>query len=132
MEFQDYFKAAIDNKSSDLHLIAGNKPVLRTDGELNFLNSELIEHKFLEESLVKVLEPSRLKEFRQNKELDFSYQVFGHRFRVNLHYQENMIGLSARLIQLDAPRPEQVGFTDPMMNLTRLKDGLILVPCTLR
>jgi len=127
MEFQDYFKFAIDRRASDLHLIAGNKAVLRVDGELLFINDEYLDNKFLEESLVKVLEPNRLKEFRDNKELDFSYQVFGHRFRVNLHYQESMIGISARLIQLDAPKPEQVGFTDPMLNLTRLKDGLILV-----
>jgi len=127
MEFQDYFKTAIERRASDLHLIAGNMPYLRVDGDLMPISNERLENKFLEEALVTVLDSSRLREFHDTKELDFSYQVFNNRFRVNLHFQENAIGLAARLIQIDAPKPEQVGFTDPMMNLTRLKDGLILV-----
>ena len=56
MEFQDYFKAAIDRKASDLHLITGNRPCLRIDGELIAISEELIDERFLEESLVNVLE----------------------------------------------------------------------------
>jgi twitching motility protein PilT len=127
MEFQDYFKAAIDRKASDLHLITGNRPCLRIDGELIAISEELIDERFLEESLVNVLEATRLREFHETKELDFSYEIFDNRFRINLHYQEGTIGLAARLIQADAPKPGDVGFTDAIMNLTRLKDGLILV-----
>jgi twitching motility protein PilT len=127
MEFQEYFKLAIERKASDLHLITGNKPSLRIDGELSAISDEVISEKFLEEALVNVLDAGRLREFHETKELDFSYEVLEHRFRINLHYQEGAIGLAARLIQSDAPKPGEVGFTDAIMNLTRLKDGLILV-----
>ena len=127
MDFQECFKIAVDRQASDLHLIAGNKPMLRIDGELLAISEELLEQRFLEESLVNILEAGRLREFHEARELDFSYEVAGHRFRINLHYQEGTIGLAARLITGDAPKPSEVGFTDPIMNLTRLKDGLILV-----
>ena len=110
-----------------MHLIAGNQPSLRVDGELIKVGEEIIDSKYLESALVGILEANRIKEFNANKELDFSIEMFEHRFRVNLHFQEGKIGLAARLIKGEAPNPGEVGFSESINNLTRLRDGLILV-----
>ena len=41
MDFQECFKIAVDRQASDLHLIAGNKPMLRIDGELLAISESL-------------------------------------------------------------------------------------------
>ena len=127
LAFQDYFKQAIDKGASDLHLVAGNKPALRIDGELIFIGEEPIDQKFLEASIISVLDANRAKAFSTNRELDFSIEIFGERFRINLHFQSGEIGLSARYIKAKIPTPEEVNFTEAMIRMTQLKDGLILV-----
>jgi twitching motility protein PilT len=127
LNFQDYFKQAIDKGASDLHLVAGNKPALRVDGELIFIGEEPIEQKFLESSLVLILDANRTKAFNTNRELDFSIEIFGQRFRINLHFQSGEIGMSARYIKGKIPTPEEMNFTEAMVRMTQLKDGLILV-----
>lgn len=127
LAFQDYFKQAIDKGASDLHLVAGNKPALRIDGELTFIGEEIIDQKFLEASLISILDANRTKIFNASRELDFSIEIFEQRFRINLHFQSGNIGMSARYIKADIPTPEAVNFTEAMMKMTKLKDGLILV-----
>ena len=39
MELEPYFKTAIENNASDLHLVEGSVPALRISGELTRLRS---------------------------------------------------------------------------------------------
>ena len=127
LSFQDYFKQAIEKEASDLHLVVGNKPALRVDGELVFIGEEIIDEKFMESSLISILDSNRTKLFNTNRELDFSIEIFQNRFRINLHFQSGKIGLAARRIKAQVPTTNEIGFTDAMVRMTELKDGLILV-----
>lgn len=127
MDIIKYFQQAINQKASDLHLVAGNKPYLRIDGELTAIEEQLLDNAALHEALKAIVNSERLELFDVNKELDISTEVLQHRFRINLHYQENKIGLTARLIKIQIPSPQELGFNQTMVDLTRLRDGLILV-----
>lgn len=127
LSFQDYFKAAIEKNASDLHLIAGNKPALRIDGQLVFIGEEVIDNKFLEASIVAILDPGRAKQFNASRELDFPMEVLGSRFRVNLHFQSGQLALAARKIKASAPSPQEIGLNEAIVRMAGLKDGLILV-----
>ena len=74
-----------------------------------------------------ILSEELIKRFRENLDLDFSYEFFGVRFRINLHKQNGRVALAARLILNNLYSPDELNFTDTMNNLTRLMDGLILV-----
>jgi twitching motility protein PilT len=127
MILRDYFKIAIDNKASDIHLIARAYPSLRINGRLQNIGDEILDNDFLSAEIEKLISPEQWKKFLEVREHDFSYEFFGKRFRVNLHFQREQIGLAARLISELSPNPGALGFTDAMYNLTRLRDGLILV-----
>lgn len=127
MDISSYFKQAIDKKASDLHLVAGSIPALRIGGDLVKINHELTDSKELEEAIKDLIDEETWKEFKTKKELDFSQEFFGSRFRVNLHYQEGKIGLSARFVPDTIPNPDEIGFDEVLYNLTHLRDGLILV-----
>ena len=127
MDFKNFFKEAIEKGASDLHLVVGAKPSIRIATDLFPMGEEILTEPFMEKSLSLFLTDERIEEFNKKRELDLGVNFFEHRFRVNLHFQQNQIGLSARLIRPDIPTPEELGFTEAMTNLTRLKDGLILV-----
>lgn len=127
MMLRDYFKAAIDRQASDLHLVAGAIPALRVDGHLEPIGSEEITDEFLAKEIEQFISKMSWEKFIEQRELDFSYEFFAKRFRINLHFQRGQIALTARLISGLSPNPAALGFTDTMYNLTRLRDGLILV-----
>jgi len=128
MPLRDYFKTAIERHASDLHLVAGAVPALRIDSHLaNITGEEPISNDNLITDLQDVIDASLWHRFTESKELDFSHEFFGKRFRINLHYQRGQVALSARMISNLSPDPIQLGFTETLNNMTKLRDGLVLV-----
>jgi len=127
MDISSYFKQAIERKASDLHLVGGSIPALRIGGELIKLNHDQLDAKELEKAVFSLIDTSTKERFERKRELDFSQEFFGSRFRINLHYQEGKIGLTARLVPQIIPKPEELGFDETIYNITHLKDGLIIV-----
>jgi len=127
MDLKQCFQEAINQGASDLHLISGCKPVIRVDAELIDLNFDVLNNEALMVLIKELFNEKRINDFVTNREMDASLQVMDHRFRINLHYQMDRIGLAARLIKNNVPSADEIGFNDTIKNLTRLRDGLILV-----
>lgn len=127
MDISSYFKQAVEKNASDLHLAAGSIPALRISGELIKLNHGIVETEDLKQAVTSLIDKETMEKFERKRELDFSREFFGSRFRINLHYQEGKIGLTARLVPKDIPAPKELGFDEVIYKLTHLKDGLILV-----
>lgn len=127
MDLRTYFDIAIKHSASDLHLVAGSNPNIRVGGELVKIDDAKIDPKAMEKGLVALFDEGINSKFSQSKDLDFSYNYNGSRFRINLHCQEGSIGLSARLIPSQIPDPADLEFNETIYKLTHLKDGLILV-----
>jgi len=127
MDLPYYFKLAIEKKASDLHLVEGSVPSLRIFGELTKLNEREIPFGELKYAVFNSLDKTTLERFKRKKDLDLSLEFFGCRFRINLHYQEGKIGLSARLVPNVIPTPKEIGFNETIYAFTHFRDGLILV-----
>jgi len=127
MDISYYFKQAIEKKASDLHLVAGSVPALRIDGELVKFKEKAIEAKDFENSIRSLIDERTMERFERKRELDISKEFFDARFRINLHYQEGKMGLSARLIPKFVPSPDEIGLNEVIYNFTHLRDGLIIV-----
>jgi twitching motility protein PilT len=127
MTIQTYFKEAIKKEASDLHLVGGELPMLRIEGELKELSDKKLNNKELVVGLMGLLSKEQQNKYNEDKELDFSYAVDGARFRVNLHQQDDNIGLSARLVPSEIPTPTDLDFAPAMIEATKNLDGLVLV-----
>lgn len=127
MNIQSYFKEAIKKEASDLHLIGGELPMIRIEGELKELDDKPVNNKELTLAIKDLLTKEQLDKYNEEKELDLSYEVSGIRFRVNLHQQVDNMGLSARVIPSDIPSPKDLNFEPALLDMTNLLDGLILV-----
>jgi len=129
MKLDDLFKIAVDKKASDLHLIVGMPPVLRIDGQLQPIKSEpKITNKIAQELIYPILTEKQKQIFLNDKELDLSYEIkSGHRFRVNLHWEKDNVGLVARVISSEIPTMEDILMPEITYKLLDLKQGLILM-----
>ena len=126
-QINSYFQYAIKKVASDVHLAAGEKPMIRVQGALQDIAKTKLPAKELEAAILEFLSPEQKKRFEDEWELDLAYEVDGVRFRVNLHRQEGKVGLSARLIPKDIPTMDDLRFEPALRDFPNLLDGLILV-----
>ncbi|MBT4121094.1 MAG: PilT/PilU family type 4a pilus ATPase [Candidatus Magasanikbacteria bacterium] len=124
---KSYFDLAIGKGASDLHLVSGERPTLRVDGNLVDIEDKDLPEKELETGLLSLLSAEQKKKYQEELELDFGYQDKDMRFRVNLHQQQEKIGMAARLIPHDIPSPEDLRFESILNDFTNLLNGLVLV-----
>lgn len=122
-----YFKETIKADASDLHLVGGELPMIRIEGELKPLMEKPLNNKELEEAIKEILTKEQLASYKEDLELDFSYEINNARFRVNLHQQEGKIGLTARFIPIDIPTPTDLRFEPALLEVPKFLDGLVLV-----
>ncbi len=127
MDLSYYFKQAIDRRASDLHLVEGSMPAFRINGDLCKLEEPPIPYGELKYSIFKDLDKDTKDRLEKEKDLDLSMVFFENRFRVNLHFQDGRLGLTARLVPKNIPHPEDIGISEVIYKLTHLRDGLLLV-----
>ncbi len=128
MNIKDLFRVAIDKKASDVHLAVGLLPTLRVDGNLISLNKfPQIIAKELREMIYDVLTEKQKSRLDEQRDLDFSVDVDGTRFRVNVCHEKESFNLTARLINRELPTMEEIGLPENIKELLEKNRGLILV-----
>lgn len=125
----DIFKLAVKKGASDIHLVAAAPVLLRIDGELAAMESKkVLTRKDIEQMVFSLLNEEQKKRFVADKELDFGYEDdAGTRFRINLFYERNNLGLVARVITDTIPSLEDLLMPKVVYDLLNLWQGLILV-----
>jgi len=129
MKIEELLEITINQKASDLHLIAGSPPILRINGALTPIAGK----EGLTEEEVKTLVLSLLNEeqkeiFLVNKEIDFSFPYQGRsRFRVNAYHQKGTVAASLRLLPLKIPKIDELNLPEICHQFVSLKQGFILV-----
>ncbi len=126
---ESLFKNAVDQGASDIHLVAGLPPYVRCEGELKPLaKTNELSAKEVENLAFSLLNQKQMEKFRQERELDLSYEAdFGTRFRVNLFWEKNNPALAARVIPDSIPTLEELMMPAVVLDLLKMNSGLILL-----
>jgi twitching motility protein PilT len=126
--------ALIARGGSDLHLKAGNRPLIRVDGLLQAIDSD---HENLRpadtEAALDVLlkETAKRDEFKEEGEVDFSYVLEGiARFRINAFRQRGSIAMICRAIPFGIKTIDELALPDVIRELAEEERGIILVTGT--
>ncbi|MFA4837001.1 MAG: type IV pilus twitching motility protein PilT [Dehalococcoidia bacterium] len=128
MDINDVLKLAAEKNASDIHLIAGDRPVLRIHGKLGALDSEPTTSENMAVIFESITNVNQRESFRQNRELDFSYALpNGNRFRVNACMQQGTISLVFRIIRSNIPSIEKLGLPPICRELILKPNGLVLL-----
>ena len=121
---------AIEKDASDIHLICGNKPMLRILRKLEPIE----EFKVLEEENMYEIYDFLVKGnvdsdevFKTTRKLDTSYEHNGIRLRVNISLSDDIPLATLRIIKNKLPKYEDLGVPDIVRRMTYQPQGLILV-----
>lgn len=129
MTLDELFKIAVEKRASDLHIVVGLPPILRIDGVLQPIkNKPKIDRKTAHDLVFAILTEKQEEIFNNEKELDLSYEMKDFsRFRVNLHWERDNVGLVARVISKRIPTLKDIVAPAIVYDLIKLDQGLLLV-----
>lgn len=123
-----FFKLMNDQGASDLHLMAGQQPILRIQGELERVKYKKLENNNLKSMLYEIAPEQKTKLFEETGDVDFAYEIPGlARYRANFFQQKNGIGAVFREIPATIMTCEQLGLPPVVKRLATLPRGLVLV-----
>ena len=94
-----FFNLMFEQKASDLHLSAGNQPMLRINGEMERVDYPVLENDDLKKMLYEIAPEYKTKLFEETGDVDFGYEIPNlSRFRVNFFNQKQGVAAVFRQI----------------------------------
>jgi len=119
----------IEKDASDLHLVAGERPKLRVDGDIVSASSEeVMTPKDTLSLAYSVLTENQKKRFETENELDFSFGIQNlARFRGNVFKQRGCVSVVIRQIPFNVKTFQELGLPHVVAQLADRPRGLVLV-----
>jgi len=122
------FKAAIDNRASDVHIAPGEPFMLRHLGTFIKLKSTILTPENTQKIIFEILDPEQQKILTQNQQIDFAHEVEGlGRFRGSAMQHNNGLSAVFRVIPPAIPTLEGLGLPEVVRKTLDHHQGLILV-----
>lgn len=125
---QEILQLVQDRSASDLHLKAGQPPVIRVSGKL--LRSQLptLSALDVEKLVFGILTPDQLSHLQSNFELDASFGVDGvGRFRINVFKERGNYAAAFRVVPSIIPSLDDLALPNICKEITQKPRGLVLI-----
>ena len=128
-KIDEFFRMMAEQGASDLHLISGQQPVLRVDGELERISGQsVLTQDTLHPLLDEIMPGSKKDQFESSGDVDFGYEIPGlARFRCNCFNHKHGLGAVFRKIPSKILTAEELGLPPILTRAAMLKKGLVLV-----
>jgi twitching motility protein PilT len=119
----------IEKDASDLHIVAGERPKMRVDGDIvNATTDEVLTPKDTLSLAYSVLTENQKKRFETENELDFSFGIQNlARFRGNVFKQRGCVSVVIRQIPFTVKTFNDLGLPAVVAHLGDKPRGLVLV-----
>src|ERR671919_3175647 len=119
----------VEKDASDLHIVAGERPKLRVDGDIvNSSIEAVLTPKDTLQLAYSVLTENQKKRFETENELDFSFGIQNlARFRGNVFKQRGCVSVVIRQIPFNVKTFDELGLPPIIAKLAERPRGLILV-----
>ena len=124
----DLLRFAMERKASDLHISAGEPPMVRIHGDLVRIDYPPLLAEEAHKLIFEVMNDAQRRHFQEHLEVDFAYKLGeGARFRVNAFMHERGEGAVFRQIPENVPRLEDLHLPPVLRTLAQAEKGLVLV-----
>ncbi len=127
-KFERIMRSARKLNASDVHLTLGVAPVVRINGEIQFIQGPPMDEQTLKNLIDEVLLPQQRQTFQEQWKLCFSRHLEGvGRFRASVYYHSGCPEMAVRLCETVIRTAGELGLPPVIEELTRLPNGLIIV-----
>ena len=128
MDITELLTFSAKNKASDLHISAGEPPMIRVDGDIRRINIPPLEHKDIHSMVYDIMNDKQRKDYEEFYETDFSFEIPGlARFRVNAFNQNRGAGAVFRTIPSEVLTLEDLGAPAIFKTIADNPRGIVLV-----
>jgi twitching motility protein PilT len=123
-----FFKLMNEQGASDLHMISGQKPILRIRGDIERVKYKVLENDELKAMVYEIITEEKAKKFEETGDVDFGYEIPGlARYRGNLFQQKYGVGAVFREIPSEIMTVQQLNLPPVVGRLSQLPKGMVLV-----
>jgi twitching motility protein PilT len=128
MDISELLLFMVENKGSDLHLSAGEPPMIRIHGDMRKIDMPPLDKDEVHRMIYDIMNDQQRMAYEENLELDFSFAL-GEiaRFRVNVFRQLRGEAAVFRTIPTKIPTFEELNLPKVFVDIARLEKGLVLV-----
>jgi twitching motility protein PilT len=132
MELTELLRSAVQAGASDVHLKAGNYPMMRVHGALRPASqTQCLEPAELTALAATIIPPALAPRFLTEHEVDFAHSVSGlDRFRCNVFKQRGTVAMALRVIPEGVSSVAELGLPPVLTRLAEEERGLILLTGT--
>jgi len=129
MNLRSLLEEMVSRNASDLHIVAGERPKLRVDGDITNSSAEFeLTPKDTLQIAYSVLTEQQKKRFELEDELDFSFGIQNlARFRGNVFKQRGCVSMVVRQIPFAIKTFDQLGLPGSIAKMAEKPRGLVLV-----
>ena len=125
---EDWLQQARGASGSDLLLVAGVPPMIKTGGRLVRASDTVLDSDDIEAAVQPYVPATTLARYRAGEAVDFAFRLSGlGRFRVNLHRERGHAAVAIRALPTRLPKLGDLRFTHDIGLLARLPRGLLMV-----
>lgn len=123
---------AVQMKASDLHIKAGNQPIIRADGQIIPLQDERrLSPEDTLELAQSIMKDYQWEKFEKIHDIDIGYSVTGlGRFRCNCFLQRGSVGIVFRIVSMEILDIEELMLPAVLRKIALEPRGLVLVTGT--
>lgn len=118
----------MQNEASDLHLSAGNPPIIRVSGQMKRVKADPLGSDDIRTMLYSVMTEEQRAIYEKDMEIDFAIAL-GEKARFRVNGFTTRLGSSAvfRTIPTDIPTMEQLDLPPVMRRFAEMEKGIVLV-----
>tara|TARA_R110001606_G_scaffold399310_1_gene584701 strand:- start:33058 stop:34095 length:1038 start_codon:yes stop_codon:yes gene_type:complete len=128
MDITELLTFSAKNKASDLHISAGEPPIIRVDGDIRRINVPNMDDTEVRAMVYDIMNDKQRKDFEEFLEADFSFEIPGlARFRVNAFNQNRGIAAVFRTIPSKVLTLEELGAPAIFKTIADNPRGIVLV-----
>ena len=128
MDITQLLAFSVKNNASDLHISAGEPPIIRVDGDMRRVNLPALEHKQVHDMVYDIMNDKQRKAYEEKWETDFSFEIPGiARFRVNAFNQNRGAAAVFRTIPSKVLTLEDLDAPSIFKKISDKPRGLVLV-----
>ncbi len=128
MDISELLAFAVKHGASDLHVSAGEAPMIRINGDMTKIKMPALEDKQVRAMVYDIMNDNQRKHFEEFLDLDFSFALGDiARFRVNCFWQHRGMSAVFRTIPTEILTLEQLNAPELFKELAMMPRGICLV-----
>ena len=133
MEIIEYLKRAVEDRASDVFIIAGGPISMKVDGRIKAVSDERLLPPKTKKLITEIYELAELpmERYLQRGDDDFAFAISGlARFRVNAYRQRGSLAAVVRVVSFNIPDWKKLHIPEEVMKLANTENGMILMTGT--